>query len=346
MSGTGKNLKLLAVMVALAIAGAACGTVRAEDQSAAAPTNLLVPAIELSSVPLSQAIKSLARNAGVNYLIAPLVLNEWAASAEPLITFKVKNATAKDVLVRLLGLHKLALVEDPVSGIALIVPARHAADSQYDGLSQSAALAHTNLIPLIEFDDVPITTTIEHLARQDGINYLIDPRVTRMWSETGEPQLSFRLENVTCWSTLQRMLSLQGLVLADEPALHAALITFANEPAPAPDASLIDLAAGPAGAATNEIIPLIQFSDVPLDVALEHLARQAGLRAEIHLQTGHSEDGLYGAPVLNLRWTDITGRQALAALCLCFHLTITPDDESGVLRIAPRPAKTHHHLLR
>lgn len=42
MSGTGKNLKILAVIVVLAIAGAACGTARAVDQSAAAPTNLLV----------------------------------------------------------------------------------------------------------------------------------------------------------------------------------------------------------------------------------------------------------------------------------------------------------------
>jgi hypothetical protein len=30
---------------------------------------------------------------------------------------------------------------------------------------------------LIQFQDVPITTAIENLARQAGINYLLDPKI-------------------------------------------------------------------------------------------------------------------------------------------------------------------------
>ena len=32
-------------------------------------------------------------------------------------------------------------------------------------------------IPLIQFQDVPLTTAIENLARQAGINYLLDPKI-------------------------------------------------------------------------------------------------------------------------------------------------------------------------
>ena len=34
------------------------------------------------------------------------------------------------------------------------------------------------MIPLIHFSDVPITTAIESLARQAGINYMLDPKIS------------------------------------------------------------------------------------------------------------------------------------------------------------------------
>jgi hypothetical protein len=39
------------------------------------------------------------------------------------------------------------------------------------------APAAPQTIPLIQFQDVPLTTAIENLARQAGINYLLDPKI-------------------------------------------------------------------------------------------------------------------------------------------------------------------------
>ena len=74
-------------------------------------------------------------------------------------------------------------------------------------------------IPLIQFSDVPITTAIEHLARQAGINYMLDPKIGYGLpdGQTGqikaEPQLSIRWENITAESALRALLDNYGLQL-------------------------------------------------------------------------------------------------------------------------------------
>src|SRR6266496_652915 len=56
------------------------------------------------------------------------------------------------------------------------------------------------VIPLIQFQDVPITTAIENLARQAGINYILDPNVGYGQPEDkgvlrAQPNISIRWEN-------------------------------------------------------------------------------------------------------------------------------------------------------
>ncbi|HEX5223122.1 MAG TPA: hypothetical protein VFZ59_26425, partial [Verrucomicrobiae bacterium] len=51
-------------------------------------------------------------------------------------------------------------------------PAPAAAET--DAATPAAAEA---VIPLIQFQDVPLTTAIDNLARQAGINYILDPKV-------------------------------------------------------------------------------------------------------------------------------------------------------------------------
>jgi hypothetical protein len=60
----------------------------------------------------------------------------------------------------------------------------------------------TNIIPAIRLQNVPITSALENLARQAGINYALDPKISYgLPDENGqirhEPILSFRWENVT-----------------------------------------------------------------------------------------------------------------------------------------------------
>ncbi len=75
-----------------------------------------------------------------------------------------------------------------------------------------------NVIPLIQFSDVPITTAIENLARQAGINYMLDPKIGYGQPDANgqikpEPQLSIRWENITAESALLALLDNYGLQL-------------------------------------------------------------------------------------------------------------------------------------
>ncbi len=94
-------------------------------------------------------------------------------------------------------------------------------------------------IPLIQFQDVPITTAIENLARQAGINYLIDPKVGYGQPDQNgqikpEPTLSIRWENVTAEQALMALLDNYGLQITTEHKTQIARITTKDPTAPVP----------------------------------------------------------------------------------------------------------------
>jgi type II secretory pathway component GspD/PulD (secretin) len=94
-------------------------------------------------------------------------------------------------------------------------------------------------IPLIQFQDVPITTAIENLARQAGINYLIDPKIGYGQPDQNgqikpEPTLSIRWENVTAVQALMALLDNYGLQLVEDRKSQIARITTKDPMAPAP----------------------------------------------------------------------------------------------------------------
>ena len=94
-------------------------------------------------------------------------------------------------------------------------------------------------IPLIQFQDVPITTAIENLARQAGINYLIDPKIgygqpDQNGQIKAEPTLSIRWENVTAEQALMALLDNYGLQLSADRKTQIARITAKDPTAPPP----------------------------------------------------------------------------------------------------------------
>ena len=82
----------------------------------------------------------------------------------------------------------------------------------------NATATGVETIPLIQFSDVPITTAIEHLARQAGINYMLDPKIAYGQPDQSgqikqEPVLSIRWENITAESALRALLDNYSLQL-------------------------------------------------------------------------------------------------------------------------------------
>jgi type II secretory pathway component GspD/PulD (secretin) len=96
-------------------------------------------------------------------------------------------------------------------------------------------------IPLIQFQDVPLTTAIENLARQANINYLLDPKINYGQPEANgqvkaEPNLSIRWENITAEHALIALLDNYGLQLVADVKTKIYRITT-RDPAALPPLS-------------------------------------------------------------------------------------------------------------
>jgi type II secretory pathway component GspD/PulD (secretin) len=94
-------------------------------------------------------------------------------------------------------------------------------------------------IPLIQFSDVPLTTAIENLARQAGINYMLDPKIAYGQPDQNgvvktEPILSIRWENISAENALLALLDNYGLQLIRTQNTGIARITIKDPSAPPP----------------------------------------------------------------------------------------------------------------
>lgn len=95
------------------------------------------------------------------------------------------------------------------------------------------------VIPLIQFQDVPLTTAIENLARQANINYILDPKVGYgQPDEKGvvkvQPNISIRWENLTAEQALTALLQNYGLQMVEDNKTKIARVTVKDPAAPDP----------------------------------------------------------------------------------------------------------------
>jgi type II secretory pathway component GspD/PulD (secretin) len=104
-------------------------------------------------------------------------------------------------------------------------------------VSSTPAVPVSAGIPLIQFSDVPITTAIENLARQAGINYMLDPKIgyglpDQNGQIKAEPTLSIRWENITAENALLALLDNYGLQLTRDKSTGIGRITVKDPTAP------------------------------------------------------------------------------------------------------------------
>jgi type II secretory pathway component GspD/PulD (secretin) len=101
----------------------------------------------------------------------------------------------------------------------------------------NAAAPEIASIPLIQFQEVPITTAIENLARQANINYLLDPKIAYGQPDANgqvkpEPTLSIRWENITPEHALVALLDNYGLQMISDSKTKIVRITIKDPAAP------------------------------------------------------------------------------------------------------------------
>lgn len=194
------------------------------------------------------------------------------------------------------------------------------------------------VIPQIKFQDVPISTAVQHLAQLADLNYILAPDLFQAadGSMKPEPALTLNWTNITASDALVRLLKEQKLMMATNPFTRVVEITATNHVASRVDAGLL-------GADTNGVIPMIRFEDVPLNMALTSLARQAHINAVLDPQVSGEAMPAPPAfkpvmvPMVSVRWQNLTARQALVELCETYGLAIAK--ASGPDAILIKPAK-------
>src|SRR6266404_6295803 len=114
-----------------ATAEQAVGTPAAETNApavtapAAAQPGTVLPLIVMDEVSLREAIRNLARGAGLNYMLDPKIGygqmgTDGKPIPEPTVSIRWENVTAEQALLSLLNNYDLQLVEDPKSRIARV----------------------------------------------------------------------------------------------------------------------------------------------------------------------------------------------------------------------------------
>ena len=103
----------------------------------------------------------------------------------------------------------------------------------------------------------------------------------------------------------------------------------------------VPVAGSPAPAAEAGLgIPLIQFSDTALTVAIESLARRADINYMLDPKIGFGQPDASGQvrvdPTLSIRWENISAENALLALLDNYNLQLTRDKKTGIDRITPK----------
>ncbi len=118
-------------------------------------------------------------------------------------------------------------------------PPGHGGGATAASASSGGAANTAEVIPLIVMDDLPLTDAIRNLARQAGINYLMDPKVAfGVPGPDGKvvpmPSVSIRWEKVTAQQALEALLNNYDLQLIQDPKTGIARITVKDPAAPDP----------------------------------------------------------------------------------------------------------------
>lgn len=202
----------------------------------------------------------------------------------------------------------------------------------YASFSPAAVSATNNAekIPLIVIDDVPLIDAIRNLARQAGLNFIIDPRVAGSpvgpGSKVQSPSVKIRWENRSAEDALESLLKEHKLIAVTNSATTVARI--------APEsASIKPIAAERVGTNSVTPLPLLNLSELSLQAAIESLTISFGIK--VSFERSFLESEYARSPwAVSVRWRNVTPRQALIALVDNFGLEMTEEAAGAAVRIA------------
>jgi hypothetical protein len=166
----------------------------------------IIPQIKMDNVPLPDAIRNLARQAGFNYIIDPRVTSSFGAS---FVTTSFENISAKEALDKILSVHHLVRIESPATTVSRIAPANLGIKPVSGELLKTDTNTAT---PLIMMEEVPLDIALENLGRQLNLKINLDEKINAGPSIS----VSLRWTNITVKQALMALLDNYDLVMTEE----------------------------------------------------------------------------------------------------------------------------------
>ncbi len=205
-----------AVALAAVLFSAACIVNVADD---------VIPLIRMVDVPLADAIKTLARQSNLNYILDPHVpgsdFGPGRLAPKISITASWTNVTAQEALSALLKEHSLTMVTNPATTVTRIAPA----NLSVKPVPTSQVGTNTgDIIPLLAMDSVSLIEAVTQLASAASLAISLDPELSATDFDT-HGTVSFRWERITARQALAALLDNYDLVMIEDRATSAARIT-------------------------------------------------------------------------------------------------------------------------
>ncbi len=200
--------------------------------------------INFSNVPVSTAIKNLARMAQLNFLFDPKLFAPPGGSnkngmREASLTLTWTNISAADALARVLRENNLIMVRDKFSTVALISGTNHVAnvvDASLLVSTNPVAQVANGVIPRFRFSCVPMDVALKQLIEIDHLDVVLDPKVSDYVDPDDQtanqfhsaPMVSLVWENLTAKQALVALCVAYDLAIIKETASGVVIIKPRN----------------------------------------------------------------------------------------------------------------------
>jgi hypothetical protein len=195
----------------------------------------IMPLIVIGDVPLSDAIRNIARQMNLNFILDPCVPGASPPAAgrkvrEPGVNIRLENQTVEYALNLILKNHGLTLISNPVTTVARIVPIDH----HIKPVPATEVGSDTNAVPVITLDNVTLSQAIEHLTKSWGLNAVFDSTFLKSPYGRDTAQLYVRWTNITPRQALAALLDNYDLAMIENPTNTSAFVITlkaSNDPA-------------------------------------------------------------------------------------------------------------------
>ncbi len=200
----------------------------AADTAAAPPASNLIPLIVMDEVPLTDAIKNLARQASLNYMLDPKIPYgsvgpDGRTNPQPSVSLRWENLTADQALGAVLNNYNLTIVSDPKTKISRITVKDPAApDPLVTKIIQLKYSDPTNIVVSVQsvlldkrskvIADVR-TSQLVVVATEKEVA-AVDELVTRLDTQTKEVLIEAKLVELSKNPTTQKGIDWSGTLQA------------------------------------------------------------------------------------------------------------------------------------